>query len=125
MIAFHEQLLSNGTLSKLIDFNTGIQAHLQFVHVRDDKDVSGEMSEALMTRLTRIDTPAFSFDIQEIQSDSRPVLQVLLNYAEQMQPDIIVFVTRHRNMIRRFISPGLTRKMETQMKWPLLIMRAG
>lgn len=125
MIAFHEQLLSNGTLNKLIDFNNGLQAHMQFVHVRDYQDSSLQISEDLMERLTRITTPGFSFDIQEIPSDSQPVLQVLLNYAEQMQPDIIVFVTRHRNMIRRIISPGLTRKMETQMHWPLLIMRAG
>ncbi|HLF63187.1 MAG TPA: universal stress protein [Saprospiraceae bacterium] len=123
MIAFHEELVTNGVLNKLMDLNHPLHAHLQFVHVQEGIGNYHEISDRLMEKLTRHALPEFSFDVQEIQAETEPVLHALLAYAEEAQPDIIVFVTRHRNLIRRLLHPGLTQKMGAHLKWPLLVMR--
>ncbi len=125
MIAFHEELLSHGVLSKLLKFNHHLKAHLHFVHVREIDGDFHEIRDNLMDKLTNNSLPDFSFDVQEIESGIRPILQALLIYAEVIQPHMIVFVTKHRNVIRRLLQPRSTQQTETGMKWPLLIMRNG
>jgi universal stress protein A len=124
MIAFHEELVSNGSIRKIIHLNDPLQAHLQFVHVLEHPAKYDEIKGRLVEKLTSRTFPEFSFDVQEINADTS-VLQALLEYAELNQPDIIVFITRHRNLVQRLLHPSLTMKMHSHLKWPLLILRNG
>jgi hypothetical protein len=50
-------------------------------------------------------------------------MQALTTYADQHKPDMMVFMTRNRNLIRSLVQPGLTAQMQAHLNWPLLVMR--
>lgn len=125
MVAFHQELLSNGALSNLTDMNSRWEAHIQFVHVKQDEEDYPEMRDKLLERMTGTITPAFSFDIREITAESQTLLQALLQFAETSKPDLIVMVTRHRNIIRRLLRPGTTHQLSLHTRWPMLVMHQG
>jgi nucleotide-binding universal stress UspA family protein len=93
--------------------------------VHDVDENYHEIRDRLLDKLTSPTLPSFSFDVQEIRAQNKPVLYALMEYAEETKPDIVVFVTRHRNLIRRLLHPGLTQQMSANLKWPLLVMRNG
>ena len=121
LIAFHEELVSNGAFHTLLEFNRSVHAQLRFLHIQNSDDYH-EIRDTLAEMLIRTSLPPFSFDIHEIRNQSGSVLETLMSYADQMQPDIIAFVTRHRNVIRNFLRPGLTQKIHARLKWPLLVL---
>jgi nucleotide-binding universal stress UspA family protein len=123
IVAFNEDVATIGVINKLIDFNRGLQAHLQFLHIQAGSENYPEFLLKLQNRLSKSASTEFSFEVQKIQVDTTPVLDALLAHAKDTEPDLIVFVTRHRNVVKRFLQPGLTTKMQSRLKWPLLVMR--
>ncbi len=122
MVAFHQELLTNGALAKLTEFNTAWNAHLQFVHIRQDTEDYSKLRDRLLERLTAGANPSFSFDVREVNAESKPLLPALLEFANENNPDMIALVTRHRNIIRRLLHPGTTRILSLHTRWPLLVM---
>ena len=122
LVAFHHELLSNGALNKLSALNHVWQAHIEFVHIRQTDEDFGLLRDKLLERLTSPSLPGFSFDIQEVDSSNKPIISTLLEFAQTDKSDVITVVTRHRNAIRRLISPGMTRKLSMHANKPILVL---
>jgi len=122
LVAFHQEFLSNGQLKLLTELNHRWLAHIDFVHVHDHSDDYTWLKQKLLERLTTPALPEFSFEIHEIATGSKSVMDSLLKYANREHPDLIVLVTRNRSYLRSLLKPGVTKELTLRTEWPLLVM---
>ncbi len=127
LIAFNEDLLKGSALDQLCDLNKAFGAHLEFVHVRDSEMPFEEIRDQLVDRLVKPDAqPEFSLDVREIEPQkSKNVLPALMEYAQRTNPDVVVFVARHRSMIYRLFNVSLSARATFETQWPLLVLSAA
>ena len=123
MVGFDEELVDNGALAELIDFNRHFKAHVDFVHIYEKRGKPfHEIREELMERLLESEDVPFSFDIRQISVDEGHIPEQLQKYAEETNPDIQVVIAKHRSFVERLLHISTSRALCLHANRPLLIL---
>ena len=123
MVAFGSELVENGALGQLLTFNKPFKAHIDFVHISDEDDKDYEsLREQLMSVLLNNGSTDFSFDIRQIAPDGNDVAETIIRTADNIEPDILTLIPRHRSFIQRLFHTSVTRKLCLHGNRPMLIV---
>lgn len=126
VVAFREELVNSKAIQKLIDFNQPFGAHIDFVHVQEEKDNGfGEIRDKLVRRIFAKGSPSFSFDIHEISKGEKNISNSLQEYADKHKPDILVVTSKRRGLIGRlFHSSSVSRNICLNPHGPVLVLHS-
>ncbi len=109
-------------LHKLLNFNSGFNAAVHFVQVRENakEQTFQKTKEEIFRQLFQGGEPGFAFQMSEIDADS--VQQGLSDYATQHAIDLVVMAHRRRGFWKGFFHHSQTKDMILNVKeLPLLI----
>jgi len=110
-----------GMIEEIMAFNANFNAHLHFVHVKEDENDSIEEGQAqIFEELFEEGNPSFSFDIAEVESDS--VDEGLNQYAHDNTADLVVMATRHRGFWENIVHTSQTKRMALTADLPLIVL---
>ncbi|MCB0569661.1 MAG: universal stress protein [Phaeodactylibacter sp.] len=112
---------NKAVLEKLVRFNQNFNAHLHFVHIRQEQDspLDGAL-ESIFGELFEDGEPGFAFDVVELDADS--VADGLNNYAEKIGSGLIVMATRHRSFWQSILHRSETKRMAFAANTPLMVL---
>lgn len=108
-------------VEQLMAFNANFNAHLHFVHVREDEDDSlAEGQAQIFKELFEKGEPGFSFDMAEVENDA--VDEGLSQYAHDNGADLVVMATRHRGFWENIVHSSQTKRMALTTNLPLIVL---
>ncbi len=121
LYASNYESVNEPLLEQLIRFNGHFNAHLHFVHVRQEKGRPlGNALEILFRELFEGGEPTFAFDIVELEDES--VAEALAHYGEKIGAGLAVMVTRHRSFWQSILHRSETKRMALAANMPLMVM---
>ncbi len=107
-------------VNNLVSFANAFSANVHFVHVDDQEGDLKELEARLFEELFDDEHPVPPFEIVTINGQN--VVKHLSEYAEKNKIDLIVMVTKHRNIWESLMHKSTTRKMALETHVPLMIM---
>lgn len=117
----HYEAADQRMVAQLLEFNRAFKAHIHFVHVRDAaSDRFGQEKEGIFSTLFAGGEPSFAFEIAELEADS--VAEALNEYAEQHHTELVVLVTRRRNLWEQLFHKSQTRNMARITRKPVMVL---
>lgn len=115
--------IEDDVIDDLKAFNAAFNANIHFIHVQSDKEEDFDKTKAeIFEELFDDGNPTFSFEFSEIKGGN--VSDSLTDYAEGNNIDLIVMVTRHRNMWEQLFHRSETKRMALGSHYPLLVFHA-
>ena len=123
MVAFTQQLINNGALDNLLNMNRPFGAHVDFVHIGNNNDDDFEaIRDRLTSELINGNSAAFSFDIRQISATGKGVAHDIMATADEINPDWLTLVPKHRNFIQRLFHTSVTRQLCLHGHRPMMIL---
>ncbi len=112
---------SQEMIEKLAGFNQHFNAHIHFVHVRQQKGTSlTEINEAIFKKAFEKGEPSFAFEITEVEGED--ITAGISQYADEKDAELAVMVTRHRNFWQSILHRSQTKKMALATHIPLMVL---
>ena len=121
LYASHYEAADQRMVAQLLEFNRTFQAQVHFVHIKGaDSDRFERDKEQIFTTLFAEGEPPFAFEIAELEADS--VSEALNEYATQHHTELVVLVTRKRNVWEQLFHKSQTRNMARISSKPVMVL---
>ncbi|MBP8238819.1 MAG: universal stress protein [Saprospiraceae bacterium] len=121
LYASHYEAADQRMVAQLLEFNRTFQAQVHFVHIKGaDSDRFDRDKEQIFTTLFAEGEPPFAFEIAELEADS--VSEALNEYATQHHTELVVLVTRKRNVWEQLFHKSQTRNMARISRKPVMVL---
>jgi hypothetical protein len=122
-VGLTEDLLKSNALQFLMEFASRYMIHLDFVQVTNDHHAFWELKNKISEKINSFPSELCGFKICSIPYSEGKIHESLSDYAISARSNMLVFVTKQRNLIDSLMHTSVTKKALLNPILPVMVLQ--